>query len=56
MASRRVWQVMSIVLIALGMFGKFGAALAIIPDPIIGGLQLVGLGMIVLVMKHQMIV
>ena len=44
MASRWVWEMMGIMLMFLGMFGKFGAALAIIPDPIIGALQLVGLG------------
>jgi xanthine/uracil permease len=30
--------------IFLGMFGKFGAALTIIPDPIIGGMSVVGFG------------
>ena len=39
-----MWQVMSLLLIIFGMFGKVGAALTTIPEPIIGGLLLIGLG------------
>ena len=35
---------MGIFLVIFGVFGKFGAALTIMPDSIIGGLLLVGLG------------
>ena len=38
MGSRVVWQTMSLILIIGGVFGKFGAALSIVPDPIIGNI------------------
>jgi xanthine/uracil permease len=35
-----------VVLIICGLIGKVGAALALIPEPIIGGTLLLGLGMV----------
>ena len=44
MASRVTWQAGSLVFILGGLFGKFGAFLAMIPDPIVAGILLIGLG------------
>lgn len=44
--SRFVVQIGSIVLIALGLFGKFGALAAAIPTPIVGGLYCTMFGLI----------
>ena len=43
-ASRVIWQVMGVLFISFGVFGKFGAALTVMPDPIIGGLLMVASG------------
>ena len=43
-ASRVIWQVVGVFMILLGVFGKFGAALTVLPDPIKGGLLILGLG------------
>ena len=43
-ASRIIWQAMGVILIFLGIFGKFGAATSVLPDPIIAGLAMVGFG------------
>lgn len=43
-ASRRVYQCLAIILIILSIIGKFGAVFITIPYPVLGGTQLVGLG------------
>ena len=45
MASRFTWQVGSVVFIVAGVVGKVGAILAMVPNPVVGGLIFVGLGM-----------
>ena len=45
-ASRSAWLVAGCVIATLGLFGKFGAAFAIVPEPIIGGMNICGLGML----------
>lgn len=45
-ASRRVFITAGVILMVCGVIGKLGAALAIIPEPIIGGTLLLGLGMV----------
>ena len=42
--SRRVIQYAGIILIILGMLGKFSALFSTIPEPIIGGLYMVVFG------------
>ncbi|ELT94865.1 hypothetical protein CAPTEDRAFT_177506 [Capitella teleta] len=44
--SRRVIQVAGVIIMILGMIGKFGALFVTIPDPIVGGVFLVMFGMI----------
>ncbi|XP_061679056.1 solute carrier family 23 member 1 [Syngnathoides biaculeatus] len=44
--SRLVLQMTGVLLIVLGIFGKFGAIFITIPDPVIGGMFLVMFGMI----------
>uniref|UniRef100_A0AAQ6AC03 Uncharacterized protein n=1 Tax=Amphiprion ocellaris TaxID=80972 RepID=A0AAQ6AC03_AMPOC len=44
--SRLVLQTTGILMIILGIFGKFGAVFITIPDPVIGGMFLVMFGMI----------
>ncbi|XP_040019285.1 solute carrier family 23 member 2 [Gasterosteus aculeatus] len=44
--SRLVLQTAGILMIILGIFGKFGAVFITIPDPVIGGMFLVMFGMI----------
>ncbi|XP_035520289.1 solute carrier family 23 member 2 [Morone saxatilis] len=44
--SRLVLQTAGILMIVLGIFGKFGAVFITIPDPVIGGMFLVMFGMI----------
>ncbi|XP_039260225.2 solute carrier family 23 member 1-like [Styela clava] len=44
--SRRVLQVAGVIFFIVGMLGKFGAVLVLIPDPVIGGLFCVMFGMI----------
>uniref|UniRef100_A0A672Z2E4 Si:dkey-106n21.1 n=1 Tax=Sphaeramia orbicularis TaxID=375764 RepID=A0A672Z2E4_9TELE len=44
--SRLVLQTTGILMIVLGIFGKFGAVFITIPDPVIGGMFLVMFGMI----------
>ncbi len=46
MGSRFVWQLAGLCFIIGGLFGKFGAVLAIVPDPIIGGIMLIGYSMV----------
>jgi len=47
MTSRTTWQVAGCLFMAFGMFGKFSALLASIPDPVVGALLMIGLGMVV---------
>jgi len=42
--SRRVIQVGAGLVIFVGMFGKFGALIGLIPVPVIGGLMLAVMG------------
>ncbi|KAI0237705.1 Solute carrier family 23 member 2 [Lamellibrachia satsuma] len=49
MAARFTWQVLGVLFIVCGLFGKVGAVLAIIPEPVIGALIIVGLGMVITV-------
>ncbi len=44
--SRYVVQIASVILILLGLFGKFGAVAAAIPRPVVGGLYCVMFGLI----------
>ncbi|KAI1888586.1 hypothetical protein AGOR_G00186690 [Albula goreensis] len=44
--SRLVLQTAGVLMIVLGLFGKFGAIFITIPDPVIGGMFLVMFGMI----------
>ena len=44
--SRLVLQTTGILMIILGIFGKFGAVFITIPEPVIGGMFLVMFGMI----------
>ncbi|XP_077423929.1 solute carrier family 23 member 1 isoform X2 [Vanacampus margaritifer] len=44
--SRLVLQTTGILMIVLGIFGKFGAVFITIPDPVIGGMFLIMFGMI----------
>ena len=44
--SRLVLQTTGILMILLGIFGKFGAVFITIPEPVIGGMFLVMFGMI----------
>ena len=46
MGARYTWYVLGVLLMVCGLFGKLGAVLAIIPDPVIGGTVVVGLGMV----------
>jgi xanthine/uracil permease len=45
-ASRAVFIAAGVTLMICGVIGKVGAALALIPQPIIGGTLLLGLGMV----------
>ncbi|XP_048244617.1 solute carrier family 23 member 2-like [Haliotis rufescens] len=45
-ASRRVFQTAGLLLVLCGLVGKFGAVITLIPEPIIGGLNAVLLGMV----------
>ena len=49
MGSRLTWQVAGILTMVAGIFGKFGAALASIPEPVLGGIMIVVFGMVVAV-------
>ncbi len=45
MASRVTWQVGSLVFILGGIFGKFGALLAMVPEPVVAAVIFIGLSM-----------
>lgn len=45
--SRRVVQVGAVIMIILGVFGKFGALFVTIPDPVVGGVFMVMFGELV---------
>ena len=49
MAARFTWQVLGVLFIVFGLFGKVGAILSIIPEPVIGAVLVVGLGMVITV-------
>ena len=34
--SRLIWQILGVILMLCGVLGKFGAFMAMIPDPVIG--------------------
>ena len=46
MASRYGWIIVTVVIMFFGIIGKFGAALSMCPEPVIGGFNIIGLGMI----------
>lgn len=46
-ASRAVFMTAAFITILGGVIGKFGAVFVLIPDPVIGGLGLVTLGMVI---------
>ncbi|KAK3091327.1 hypothetical protein FSP39_018963 [Pinctada imbricata] len=45
-ASRRVFQTAGLIMLLFGVLGKFGGAMTLIPDPVVGGVLTVGLGMV----------
>merc|ERR1712004_256329 len=45
-ASNFVWIVAGVICLVLGVVGKFGAALAMVPEPVVGGLLIIGMGMV----------
>jgi xanthine/uracil permease len=53
-ASRYVVQIASLILIALGLFGKFGSFAATIPGPVVGGLYCSLFGLISAVGVQQL--
>jgi len=53
-ASRYVVQIAAVLLIALGVFGKFGALAAAIPGPVVGGLYCALFGLIAAVGIQQL--
>ena len=53
-ASRYVVQISAVMLIALGIFGKFGAFAAAIPGPVVGGLYCVLFGLIAAIGVQQL--
>lgn len=44
--SRLVLQMTGVLMLMLGIFGKFGAVFITIPEPVIGGMFLIMFGMI----------
>jgi len=46
MASRRTYQCAGVIAMLAGVMGKFGAVLACIPTPVLGGISLTSFGMI----------
>lgn len=52
--SRYVVQIAAVILIGLGLFGKFGAAAAAIPKPVVGGLYCALFGLIAAVGVRQL--
>lgn len=53
-ASRYVVQIGAVILIGLGLFGKFGAFAATIPEPVVGGLYCALFGLIAAVGVQQL--
>ena len=52
-ASRRVYQVFSLMLLICAIVGKFAAVFITIPYPVLGGVQVLGFGMFIgLVMSN----
>lgn len=52
--SRRVVQIAGVMLILLGLFGKFGALAAAIPSPVVGGLYCALFGLIAAIGVQQL--
>ena len=52
--SRRVVQIAGVILILLGLFGKFGALAAAIPGPVVGGLYCTLFGLIAAIGVQQL--
>jgi len=52
--SRRVVQIAGVMLILLGLFGKFGALAAAIPSPVVGGLYCTLFGLIAAIGVQQL--
>ncbi len=52
--SRYVVQIAAVILVLLGLFGKFGAIAATIPEPVVGGLYCVLFGLIAAVGIQQL--
>lgn len=52
--SRRVVQIAGVILILLGLFGKFGALAAAIPSPVVGGLYCALFGLIAAIGVQQL--
>ena len=45
---------MSVMLVLIGMFGKFTGVLATVPDPVVGGACLLSLGLVISVGMSQL--
>ena len=45
-ASRISWQLTGVIFILAAIFGKVGGILALVPEPIVGGMLIVACGMI----------
>lgn len=45
-ASRRVFQYAGIIFLICGLFGKVGAVLTLLPDPVLGGTVVLSFGMV----------
>ncbi|KAL5009571.1 hypothetical protein ScPMuIL_011876 [Solemya velum] len=45
-ASRRAFQTAGLILVLCGIFGKFGALLTMMPDPVLGGIVVISFGMV----------
>ncbi|XP_041368108.1 solute carrier family 23 member 2-like [Gigantopelta aegis] len=49
MASRRVFETAGLLLVLCGIVGKVGAVLSLIPDPVVGGVQALTIGMVTVI-------
>ena len=47
MASRFTYQIASVIFVLCGVFGKIGGAMATCPDPVIGAMMIVAMGMVI---------
>ena len=46
-SSRITFQIAAVLLLMCGLFGKFGGALVMCPDPVIGALSIMGFAMVI---------